>query len=530
GHEVGPVVGEVDRRGDADARGQVEAADARRRFQHPEDVRGHRREPGGLLDDRVEVLELHHVLGLHGPPVEDAPELGAHLLEDVRPGEHVIEHPRERRRRGLVAGHEEREHLVQELLVPHRLAMLVTRVDQHRQHVGAAAGPLFAAPCDLCQEHGREVPPIPHEAAPGRETPEVDAQRRDEEERRSRAVGEGEESEETRPQARELLPLVDPEDGAQDHVERDRLQLAVNRERTAEGPGVDHAAGDLPHDAREGGRRAAAEGGGSSRGSGSMGYPSLPATRRSAREQALHGDIGVERQHGLVRVVPLVVHLVERVASDEEDERRALGVDVAQRPLADAVADDVGHHGDILLHELLVQLVDERRKDDLLVAPEDGVDQGVLAVELEARLGEAAEPLDRGPGAGEGLAGACEPGLVQLAYDRAKDVFLALEVAVDRAGGDARLARDLRDAGAPVAEGREAPVGSGEDALARGGSRLHDRRSWHSERVIQSFIPCQYRETWPLGGTPDLRPLHARLRPLRYASEYYYKEYRWLIE
>ena len=26
------------------------------------------------------------MLGLHGPPVEDAPELGAQLLEDVRPG------------------------------------------------------------------------------------------------------------------------------------------------------------------------------------------------------------------------------------------------------------------------------------------------------------------------------------------------------------------------------------------------------------------------------------------------------------
>src|SRR5213078_1394184 len=157
-------------------------------------------------------------------------------------------------------------------------------------------------------------------------------------------------------------------------------------------------------------------------------------------------------------------------------------------PLADAVADDVGHHGDVLRHELLVQLVDERRKDDLLVAPEDGVDQGVLAVELEARLGEAAEPLDRGPGAGERLAGACEPGLVQLAYDRAKDVFLALEVAVDRAGGNPRLARDLGDAGAPVAEGREAPFGRGEDALARCGSSLGDRRLWHSERLIQLFI------------------------------------------
>jgi len=160
-----------------------------------------------------------------------------------------MEHPCKRRRGGLVAGHEEREHLVQQLLVLHRLAVLVTGLDQHRQHIGAPARPLPAAPRDLGQEDCREVPPIPHEAAPRREAPEVDAQRRDEEECRCRAVGEREEPEEARPQARELLSFVDSEDGAQDHVERDRLQLAVHRERTAERPGVDHAAGDLPHDA-----------------------------------------------------------------------------------------------------------------------------------------------------------------------------------------------------------------------------------------------------------------------------------------
>src|SRR2546430_15199366 len=92
----------------------------------------------------------------------------------------------------------------------------------------------------------------------------------------------------------------------------------------------------------------------------------------------------------------------ESVASGEEDEGRTLGVDLPQRTLADAVADDVGDHGHVLVHELLVQLLEQRGEDDLAVAPVDRVDERVLAVVVDARLAEAGGAVGGGPGAGRG--------------------------------------------------------------------------------------------------------------------------------
>src|SRR5436309_3007461 len=60
---------------------------------------------------------------------------------------------------------------------------------------------------------------------------------------------------------------------------------------------------------------------------------------RSARHEAAHDDLAVQREYLLVRVMTLAR---ESVASGEEDEGRTLGVDLPQRTLADAVADDVG--------------------------------------------------------------------------------------------------------------------------------------------------------------------------------------------
>jgi hypothetical protein len=111
---------------------------------------------------------------------------------------------------------------------------------------------------------------------------------------------------------------------------------------------------------------------------------------------------------------------------------------------------------------LLVQLLEERREDDLVVAPEDRVDQRVLAIEptlawpSRARR-SIAVPARRAPPR------AREPLVVQLAHDGAEDVLLAGEVAVERAGRDTRLPGDVRDAGPPVAEGGEALLG-GDDA------------------------------------------------------------------
>src|SRR2546428_253836 len=161
------------------------------------------------------------------------------------------------------------------------------------------------------------------------------------------------------------------------------------------------------------------------------------------------------------------------VASCEEDEGSALGVDLPQRTLAVAVADDVGDHGDVLVHELLVQLREQRGEDDLAVAPVDRVDERVLAVVVDARLAEAGEALERAPGLGEDPPRRLEPASQALAHDGAEDLLLVLEVAVERPRGDPRVAGDLRDAGAAVARsGGAAPrrrPGCGGGAPAGGG-------------------------------------------------------------
>src|SRR5262249_32672614 len=113
------------------------------------------------------------------------------------------------------------------------------------------------------------------------------------------------------------------------------------------------------------------------------------------------------------------------------------------------------------------------REDDLPVAAIHRVDEGVLAVVVDARLAETAEALDGRPALAQSPACRVQPRLEELAHDGAEDLLLVLEVAVERARGDARLARDLGDAGTAVAEGRESLLGGGEDAsTGRGVERL----------------------------------------------------------
>ena len=126
-----------------------------------------------------------------------------------------------------------------------------------------------------------------------------------------------------------------------------------------------------------------------------------------------------------------------------------------------------------------MELFEQGGEDDLPVAAIDGVDQIVLAVEVDARLAEASEALDGGAALAQDLTRRIEPGVEEIAHDGAKDLLLVLEVAIERARCDAGLARDLGDAGAAVAEGREALLRGGEDAstgrgVGRVGEWLHE--------------------------------------------------------
>src|SRR5437773_2717419 len=169
-------------------------------------------------------------------------------------------------------------------------------------------------------------------------------------------------------------------------------------------------------------------------------------------------------------MVPLVR---ERVAAEEQDEGGPLRIDVPEGPLTDAVTDDVGDHRDVLREEMLVELLEQGGEDDLPVTAIDGVDEVVLAVEVDASLAEASEALDRGAALAQDLTRPIEPCVEEIAHDGAKDILLVLEVAIERARRDAGLARDLGDAGAAVAEGREALLRGGEDAsMGRGVGRV----------------------------------------------------------
>src|SRR2546422_7126748 len=81
---------------------------------------------------------------------------------------------RQRGRGRLLAGHEEREHLVEQLRVAHGRALLVAGVDQEREDVAAARGPLGAAAGDLVAQDGLDRVAVAHEPTPGRQAPEVD--------------------------------------------------------------------------------------------------------------------------------------------------------------------------------------------------------------------------------------------------------------------------------------------------------------------------------------------------------------------
>jgi hypothetical protein len=84
-------------------------------------------------------------------------------------------------------------------------------------------------------------------SAPGRQPAEVVLERRQRDERRARAARLCDEALDERPEGPEHALLIDAEDGAQDHVERDRLHLAVDGERPADLPAFDHADRALAH-------------------------------------------------------------------------------------------------------------------------------------------------------------------------------------------------------------------------------------------------------------------------------------------
>ncbi len=146
-----------------------------------------------------------------------------------------VEGPGERRRGGLVPREEQGHELIAKLVVAHRLTVLETGGDEHREDVLAIRQVWVCAPLgDLrtqqlvdfgvstLERRERVRPP----EAPGEQDPQL-------QERRRRL---GEQVAEQLSQPRDAPWVADAEDGPQDHLERQRLHARVDRERLADRP------------------------------------------------------------------------------------------------------------------------------------------------------------------------------------------------------------------------------------------------------------------------------------------------------
>jgi hypothetical protein len=146
-----------------------------------------------------------------------------------------------------VAGDEHRHELVAQLGVGHRAAVLVARVQQHRQQVVARAGPrvalgdgreLRAALGDLGVDQRVDARPLAAVRAPRAAGTEVDP-------RQPRRVAGGDRQrqvEQRRQQAAQLVAagrVAHAEDDLEDHVHRDPVHDRAGRDRRVRGPGGD---------------------------------------------------------------------------------------------------------------------------------------------------------------------------------------------------------------------------------------------------------------------------------------------------
>ena len=135
-----------------------------------------------------------------------------------------------------MAGGEDRHQLVAQFGVAHRLAVLVARGEQQREHVVGLtlAGVLGAAQGDLLVDEGVELGAGLEEARPGAPAAEAPAQRR---QRGDQAEPPGEALDQPLEAVQPPL-VVDAEDGAHDHRQGDPLRVRPQRERLADRPAV----------------------------------------------------------------------------------------------------------------------------------------------------------------------------------------------------------------------------------------------------------------------------------------------------
>ncbi len=192
--------------------------------------------------------------------------VAVHLVDEprqhLRLAQQPLERPRQRGGRRLVAGDEEGEQLVADLLLAHRRAVLVAGRQQHREHVVAVLA--VRAPLgDQCEDDLVDAFLEAHELRE-RADPFGDPRgqrfglgRR----QADRLVAEGEHFLEPLPQLVEAGARVEAEDGPQDDLQRQVLHAGVERHRRAARQFADLGRGDLVHQAGQPFHPLAVEGG-----------------------------------------------------------------------------------------------------------------------------------------------------------------------------------------------------------------------------------------------------------------------------
>jgi len=168
----------------------------------------------------------------------------------------ALERPGQRSGRGLVAGDQQREQLVAQLLVRERVAPLGRALDEHRQD--AVAGRVRAVAGDLAVHELVGLRPDRDEAAPRRVPGDVALRGGGEEEDR---VAEAEQIAEQLSHPGEHLLVAHPDDEPQDHLQRDGLHTRPQGDRLADGPTAHLRLRDLPDQVRVAAQRLAVEGG-----------------------------------------------------------------------------------------------------------------------------------------------------------------------------------------------------------------------------------------------------------------------------
>jgi hypothetical protein len=171
-------------------------------------------------------------------------ELGVQAQLHGRRARDLLEGPRELRSGRLVAGDKRRDELVAHLSRRHRRAVLVARAQQQREHVVAVV--LRAALLDQRVDQLVGARPraleLSHRATSFEQALSGGKQRQ-------RALAECEHAGHQVAQLVELRAALEPEDGTQDHLEREPLYARVKRDRLLVRPAGDLALGELGHQA-----------------------------------------------------------------------------------------------------------------------------------------------------------------------------------------------------------------------------------------------------------------------------------------